>query len=109
MKIVTDSKQPDEPKNADESIIYQLYCHFANDAEKAEMRRGFEEGGMGYGDAKQQLFEAIERDLEEPSKLYNELLADRPKIDKWLEEGAEKARETAQKTLHDMRHVIGLS
>lgn len=109
MKIVTDSKQPDEPKNADESIIYQLYCHFANDAEKADMRRGFEEGGMGYGDAKQQLFEAIERDLEEPSKLYNELLADRPKIDKWLEEGAEKARETAQKTLHDMRHVIGLS
>ena len=108
MKIVTDSKLPEEPKNPDENTIYQLYCHFATETERAEMRSGFEKGGMGYGDAKQLLFEAVERDLEEPSKIYNDLLADKKRIDTLLEKGAEKARETAVATLKDMRHAIGL-
>ena len=109
MKIVTDSKLPEEPKDADDSIIFQLFCHFANENEQAEMRKGFEDGGMGYGDAKQMLFEAIEKDLQEPSEKYAELCEDRDQIDKMLAEGAERAREETQKTLYEMRKVLGLS
>lgn len=52
MRIITDSKLPDEPKNPDESTIFQLYRHFADDAHIADLRERFERGGMGYGDAK---------------------------------------------------------
>ena len=49
---MTDSKLPEEPKDADSNLIFQLYQHFATETEIAEMRAGFEKGGMGYGDAK---------------------------------------------------------
>ena len=33
MRIITDSKTPEESKNPEESTIFQLYKHFATDAE----------------------------------------------------------------------------
>ena len=108
MKIVTDSKLPEEPKDADSSTIYQLYTQFATETEVAEMRKNFEQGGMGYGDAKKLLAEAVNRELEEPTARYNEWLENRDKIDALLKEGAEKARATAAETIKNVRAAIGL-
>lgn len=108
MKIVTDSKLPEEPKDADESTIYQLYTQFGTAEEAAEMKRAFEQGGMGYGDAKKLLAEAVNRELEGPTELYNEWMANPKKIDTLLEEGAEKARAVAAETLGAARKAIGV-
>jgi tryptophanyl-tRNA synthetase len=108
MKTITDSKLPAEPKNPDESTIYKLYTYFAPDADVQTMRKAFEQGGMGYGDAKKLLAEAVEKTLEKPSAIYNEYMADLRKLDDALAEGAEKARKTARQTLSEVREAIGV-
>ena len=63
MRIITDSKTPEESKNPDESTIYQLYKHFASESEIAEFAEMFRRGGMGYGTAKTILFEKVNSSL----------------------------------------------
>jgi tryptophanyl-tRNA synthetase len=108
MKIVTDSKLPAEPKNPDESIIFKLYSQFAGDNEVADLRGAFEKGGMGYGDAKQKLFESLELTFEKPTQIYNDYMADLRKIDDLLAAGADKARKVAKETLSAAREAVGL-
>lgn len=108
MKIVSDSKRPEEPKNPEENAIFQLYSHFADEVKVAEMRAAFEKGGMGYGDAKQRLFETLEAFFEKPTALYQSYLADRGKIDTMLAEGAARARDVARKTLLRARKAAGI-
>ncbi len=108
MKIVTDSKLPEEPKNPDENAIYQMYACIASVEEAVAMREAFERGGMGYGDAKQQLYVALEREFEKPTLLYNEYMAHPEKIDVLLAGGAERARKTARGVLSAVREAVGL-
>jgi tryptophanyl-tRNA synthetase len=108
MKIITDSKLPHEPKNPDENTIYKLYTYFAPDADVQVMRKAFEAGGMGYGDAKKLLAEAVEKSLEKPSAIYNEYMSDEKKLDAILAEGADRARQTARQTLSEVRAAIGV-
>lgn len=108
MKIVTDSKLPEEPKDPDGNAVFQLYSHFAKEADVAAMREAFVKGGMGYGDAKKLLASAVEEALAEPSRIYAEYMADLSKLDKILEEGAVRARYVARQTLSDVRAAVGL-
>lgn len=108
MKVVTDSKLPAEPKTPDDNTIFQLYSHFATADEIKAMRAAFEKGGMGYGDAKQQLFEALERTFEKPTQIYNDYMAKPARIDELLVAGAEKARKAARQTLSLARDAVGL-
>lgn len=109
MKIVTDSKLPAEPKDPDTNTIYKLYAHFATKDQLAEMRSAFLAGGMGYGDAKKLLAEAVEKKLQAPSEIYAEYMADTKKLDAILAAGAEQARQTAKQTLNAARDAIGLN
>lgn len=109
MKIVTDSKRPEEAKEPEGNSIFELYRHFAGATEVEAMRNAFLNGGMGYGDAKQQLFETLEKVFAEPSRLYAELMADTARIDVLLAEGAARARETAAKMLAEARQAVGLA
>src|SRR3546814_13213352 len=52
MRIVTDSRQPGEPKDAEASHLYTIYRAFATPAESAAFRAQLA-GGLGWGDAKQ--------------------------------------------------------
>lgn len=108
MKIVTDSKLPADPKDPETSTIFQLYSYFAPDADVAAMRAAFVAGGMGYGDAKKLLAATVEEALAEPSRIYSDYMADLPKLDAILAEGAEKARAVARATLSDVRQAVGL-
>lgn len=108
MKIITDSKLPEEKKDPDSNTIFKLYNYFADAAAVAEMRRAFEQGGMGYGDAKKLLAAAVEKSLEEPARIYDSYMADTARIDAVLEQGAERARAIARKTLSDVRVAAGL-
>jgi tryptophanyl-tRNA synthetase len=99
MKIVTDSKRPEDPKDPNESAIFQLYQSFATEEEIDVMRRGFLEGGLGYKEAKIMLFEVINRTLKEAREKYNALISRPGDIDEILMAGARKARLVACITL----------
>lgn len=106
MRIITDSKTPEEPKNPDESTIFQLYKHFANEAETAEFRKMFLAGGMGYGTAKTILFEKINSSLAQAREKYEYLMNNKAEIDAVLQKGAEQASVVANKTIQRVKKVM---
>ena len=106
MRIITDSKLPDEPKNPDESTIFQLYRQFANADEIADMRARFERGGMGYGDAKRILFEKINSVLSAPRAEYERLMSNTSELDNVLASGASRARAVAEKTYERVHRAM---
>ena len=109
MRIITDSKTPEESKNPDESTIFQMYKHFANDDEIAALRKRFLDGGMGYGEAKTILFEKIDSVLSGPRARYEHLMANPKEIDVILDQGAERARIVASKMLAKVKKkMLGL-
>ncbi|UYO92647.1 tryptophan--tRNA ligase [Pollutimonas sp. M17] len=107
MRIVTDSRQPGEAKDAEGSHLYTLYRAFATPAESAVFRQELE-GGMGWGDAKQRLFERIEQDLAPMREVYAELMSRPDRIEDILQAGAAKARRLSQPLMAALREAVGL-
>lgn len=109
MRIITDSKTPEESKNPDESTIFHIYKLFASADETAALRKRFLDGGMGYGEAKTILFEKLDSVLSEPRKKYEHLMANPAEIDAVLNKGAERARAVAVRTLAKVKKkMLGL-
>ena len=109
MRIITDSKTPEESKNPDESTIFQIYKLFANADEIAALRKQFLDGGMGYGTAKTILYEKIDSVLAEPRKKYEYLMANPSEIDAILADGAKRAKMVASKTVAKVKKkMLGL-
>lgn len=107
MKIVTNSQAPGEPKNPDDSTIFDIYRAFANEAEIAQMRTAYQEG-ISWGDAKQALFERINAELAEPREKYHALIANPKEIENILQRGAEKAKEESRPLMADIRQKVGI-
>lgn len=106
MRIITDSKLPEDSKDPEESTIFQLYKHFATESEIAELREKFVAGGMGYGTAKTILFEKIDSVLTEPRAEYERLMANKSELDAILANGAKHARAVASETLDRVRRAM---
>ncbi|MBT8139348.1 MAG: tryptophan--tRNA ligase, partial [Gammaproteobacteria bacterium] len=86
-KIKTNLLEPGQPKDADSSTVFQLWCAFADESRIASMRRAFEEG-IAWGEAKKQLFELVNEELRGPREEYQSLLADPGHIEEILLRGA---------------------
>ncbi len=108
MKIVTNSQEIDEPKDPDASHIFSLYKLFATGEEQTSARERYLAGDMGWGHAKQELFEIMEAHLAPMREKYDMLMEDTSHIDRILKEGAEKARTIASKTVQRLRDAIGI-
>jgi tryptophanyl-tRNA synthetase len=105
--IVTNSQMPDEPKNPDESNIFAIYQAFASAEETATMRRAFADG-IGWGDAKQKVFERVNVELAPMREHYEALIAKPGDIEDALLAGAKKARALAQPFVARLRAATGL-
>ena len=105
--IVTDSKAPGEPKDADTSALFELYRAFAGAQETRAMRAAFE-AGIAWGEAKQALFDKIESSVAPMREKYDALIADPTQIERLLHEGAAKARAIATPFIGELRHAVGL-
>lgn len=107
MRIVTDSRLPGEAKDPDSSALYTLFRAFAHEGETHAFRQALEEG-IGWGEAKQVLFERIESDVAPMRERYEALMARPEQIESILQEGANKARAIARPLLASLRDAIGL-
>lgn len=108
MKIVTGSEGLDEPKEAEGTTVYQLYCSVASEADAAAMAAKLKKGGYGWGHAKQDLYEALEAELGTKREKYAALRADEKGLDRVLEDGAVRAREISKATIARVRAAIGI-
>ncbi|HEY0296810.1 MAG TPA: tryptophan--tRNA ligase [Bordetella sp.] len=107
MRIVTDSKQPGEPKDAEASHLYTLYKAFATPAENAAFRKQLEEG-IGWGDAKQALYEKLEGEIAPMRERYEALIGNPAHLEEILLAGARKARALATPAIDRLREAVGL-
>ncbi len=108
MRIVTDSKRPEEPKDPDECSVFAIYRHFA-DADAVEAKRQlYIDGGLAYGDMKKDLFELLETTFSAQRDQYNLLMENRAELDKVLESGAKKARDIAVPIMRKVRKAVGV-
>lgn len=106
-KIKTNLQEPGEPKNPDESTVFQIWQAFATDEQAAEMRRKFAEG-IAWGQAKKDLFELINSELADARQRYEALMAKPEEIEAILQAGAAKARAHAAPLLAKVRRAVGL-
>ena len=107
MKIVTNSLEPGEPKDPDDSALFAIYAAFASQQQREAMRRAYREG-IAWGDAKQQTFELINQELTQGRERYDALIAEPVLIEQILVEGAAKARAFASSFLAGIREATGI-
>ncbi|MCW8886522.1 MAG: tryptophan--tRNA ligase [Motiliproteus sp.] len=106
-QIHTDLREPGEPKDPDNSTIFELYSLFATDEEADAFRAKFFEG-IAWGDAKTELFEYLDNYLSGPRARYNELMNDLGSLEQILKQGAEKARGYSVPLLQQVRESVGI-
>lgn len=106
-RIVTNLLEPGQPKDPDSSTVFQVWRAFATAGETAAMREAFAEG-IGWGEAKKQLFELVNGHLAEARERYESLLANPGHIEDVLQEGARKARSACGPLLENIREAVGL-
>ena len=107
-KIKTNLLEPGEPKNPDDSTVFQVWAAFAAADETARMRREFA-NGIAWGEAKKQLFELVNAELATARERYNQLMDDPGYIETVLQQGAERAREHSTPLLQKVREAVGIS
>src|SRR5207237_8011692 len=109
MRIVTDSRPMDEPKEPESDHLYQLYSLVATDAEREAMAALYRRGGFGYGEVKKALADAAERFFAEPRARRAELAADPDKIRAILSDGAARAGRKAEEVLNRAKRASRLA
>ena len=107
MKIKTDSLGPDEPKSTKDSLIFDLYCLMASKDQQKQFADKYAKG-IGWGYAKEELFELMKDYFKDKKEIYEDLLANPEKLTERLEGGEEVARKIAQKNLLNIKQTIGL-
>ncbi|HLO12950.1 MAG TPA: tryptophan--tRNA ligase [Pseudoneobacillus sp.] len=107
-KIKTDSTPPGEPKNPQTSILFSIYKEFASLIEVEKMTENYN-NGISWGEAKLELFNVMDRFIQEPREKYQELMASPKLLDEILLYGAEKARTVTVPFLKEIKRKIGIS
>ena len=108
MRIQTDSRPMEEPKDPDTDHLYQLYSLFASEPQRQEMAAMYRRGGFGYGDVKKALVAVAEKYFG-PMRERREELASKPeRVTEILQDGASRARQKAGDVLRRAQRACGL-
>ena len=109
MSIKTDSTPVEAPKNPETCSVFTLYKLFATAEQQSDLANRYRAGGMGYGEAKQALFEAAEAFFGPARERRALLAADANTVEDVLHAGAKRAREKAREVLNRAREACGLA
>jgi tryptophanyl-tRNA synthetase len=108
MRIVTDSKRPEDPKDPDTDNVFAIYKHFADQEDVEKVRQGYLQGGLAYSQIKTELYECLESKFSKARGKYEELMQDWGYLDQVLLKGAEKARKASIPKIEKIRTAIGI-
>lgn len=106
-KIITNLKEPGEPKQKDESPLFEIYQAFASAQETADFERALNEG-LAWGEAKKILSAKIGEELDGFTDIYNDLINNPSRIEDILQAGAAKARIEAREMLAKAKDAVGI-
>ena len=107
MKIQTQSLSIEDKKNPNECNVYNIYSLIASKEKKEVLKTRYTNGGLGYGEAKEILFNEIVERFQKERDLYNTYHSNKSKVEGVLKDGAKKARKQAQIVLKRVRSKVG--
>jgi len=108
MRIVTDSKTPEDPKDPETDNLFSLLRFFASPQRLEEIRLLYVNGGAAYGALKKELADLILDHFANARTRFDALIQDKAYLDKVLLEGAQKAREMGIPYLQAARKATGI-
>ena len=108
MRITTDSRPMEDPKEPEDDHLFLLYRLFASDADVQSMAEMYRRGGFGYGDVKKAVAEASESYFSAAREKRTDLEANLDYVHETLRKGAERAREVAGEVLSRAQNACGL-
>ena len=109
MRIVTDSKRPEDPKDPDACHVFNILKYFALPETVASRRNAYLNGGLAYSEIKQELYELLNEFFGGRRENYHQLMDDKDLLDRILNNGADKAKALAEPVLESVRRAIGIS
>lgn len=108
MKVVTDSTPLEDPKDPDTCNVFALYKLFASEEQQSALAAKYRAGGMGYGEAKKALADAVEAHFAPCREKRETLLQDPDTVEDILLDGAARARAAVKPILEHARQAVGL-
>jgi tryptophanyl-tRNA synthetase len=109
MGIVTDATPVEAPKDPDKSTIFAIYKLFATPEQSSVLADKFRAGGMGYGDAKKELFEMLWNYFAPFRQKRKELEANLDYVAELRKKGKERAEAIAMTTIEKVRKLVGIT
>ena len=106
-KIKTDSTSSQEPKETKNCIIFEIYKHFSSHEEIQFLKDRYAQG-IGWGEAKDMLFEKLDNHFKDKKKIYDHYLNQTSELEKILKKGSEKAKDSASDFLKEIKKSLGL-
>jgi tryptophanyl-tRNA synthetase len=109
MRMTTDSRPMEEPKEPESDHLFQLYSLFVDDEAREKMAGLYRRGGFGYGEIKKSLADAAEQYFARARQLRVQLASEPGAVDEILNDGASRARRQAGEVLARARKACGLA
>jgi tryptophanyl-tRNA synthetase len=107
MRITTDSRPMEEPKNPEGDVLFDLYKLVATESQVADMATLYARGGFGYGEVKKALADAAEAFYATARERRADWAARPDDVRDVLKAGAAKARAKAAATLTRAQAACG--
>ncbi|MCA9040627.1 MAG: tryptophan--tRNA ligase [Planctomycetaceae bacterium] len=108
MSIKTDSKTVEDSKDPETCPVFSLVKLFATEDQQQELAERYRAGGMGYGDAKQYLYDKAIEHFGHAFEKRATLEQNPDEVEDILRAGAAQARAKAQTVLARAREACGL-
>jgi tryptophanyl-tRNA synthetase len=108
MRISTDSRPMEDPKEPNGDHLFQLFSLFGSDDEIKSMADMYRAGGFGYGDVKKAIATAAENYFEPARQRRSELESDLDRVHQILGDGAAVARKKAGQVLARAKKACGV-
>lgn len=108
MRIQTDTRPMEEPKEPEGDHLYQLYSLFVDAERREAMAAKYRAGGFGYGEVKKALADAADAYFAEARERRAQLAADPARVEQILADGAARAREKAREVLERAERACGV-
>lgn len=106
-KIKTNLLEPGDPKEVEDSTLFEIWQAFATPEQEQYMRDQYA-AGIAWGQAKKELSALILDEIGEARERYFELMEKPDEVEAVLQKGAEKARNFSRPLLAQVRDAIGI-
>lgn len=108
MRIATDSRPMDQPKEPVGDLLYELYSLFAAESEREALAAKYRRGGFGYGEVKKALAEIAENYFAAAHQRRTQLASRLDDVRDILAAGARIARSKAAQVLDRAQSACGI-